>query len=159
MVLQFIPTHQRDIDVLTDIMKRAFEEDSMMHIGKKIGPPGYNNGDFIRKWCFNKNVTSFTIQIDDNIIGCINLFINHQTNINVLGSLFIDPDYKAKGIGTAVWRQIEQLYPHTKEWHTETICHSIYNHYFYVSKCGFQIVAIDNPHKNLEAQYKMIKKM
>ncbi len=40
-----------DIPALTPIMKRAFDDDARIHLGKESGgPPGYDNGDFFRTW-------------------------------------------------------------------------------------------------------------
>ena len=46
-----------------------------------------------------------------------------------------------------------------KTWNTETPIFSSRNHNFYVNKCGFHIVKIDDPKNRLEGQYKMQKAM
>ena len=38
-----------DIFLLTPIMTKAFDTDSILHLGKVGGPPGYNDGTFLRK--------------------------------------------------------------------------------------------------------------
>ena len=76
-----------------------------------------------------------------------------------LTNIFIDPDYENQGVGRKVWNMIENLYPDTEVWETETPIFSSRNHNFYVNKCGFHIVKIDNPKNRLEGQYKMQKVM
>lgn len=35
----------------TGIIKRGFDEDTRIYLGEESGgPPGYNNGDFLRQW-------------------------------------------------------------------------------------------------------------
>ena len=62
-------------------------------------------------------------------------------------------------MGIKVWNMIEKLYPDTEVWETETPIFSSRNHNFYVNKCGFHIVKIDNTKNRLEGQYKMQKVM
>lgn len=52
-----------------------------------------------------------------------------------------------------LWNMIEQLYPDTKIWNTETPVFSSRNHNFYVNKCGFHIIKIENPKDKLESKY------
>jgi GNAT superfamily N-acetyltransferase len=35
---------------------------------------------------------------------------------NVLGTIFVDPSYQDRGIGTLAWRLIEETYPDTRSW-------------------------------------------
>ncbi|HNX60486.1 MAG TPA: GNAT family N-acetyltransferase, partial [Spirochaetota bacterium] len=102
--LIFEPFLETDIEVLTPIMKRAFDEDTRLHLGKEEGgPEGYDNGDFLRKWAQHKDSTAFKILLHDKPIGAVILWIR-RNNENFLGNIFIDPDLENKGIGTAVWK-------------------------------------------------------
>lgn len=103
--------------------------------------------------------TSYKISLDDKIIGCIILWINKKTKINILGNIFIDPDIQSKGIGMKIWNFIEQEYPETMKWCTETPGFSTRNHNFYVNKCGFHIVKINNPKDKYESSYILEKYM
>jgi len=144
---------------LTNIMTRAFDYDSKIHLGTTGGPDGYNDGSFIDKWFMHKNATPLTIFYDDKIIGGLNLWINNDTNINFLGSFFIDPSYEDKGIGTKVWKIIENMFPNSIEWRTETPGFSHRNHHFYVNKCGFHVIKIENPKDQNESSFILSKKM
>ena len=156
--LEFHPFIERDIDVLSPIMKAAFDEDTFIHTGRKEGgPEGYDNGDFLRKWYLNDEVTSFKITKDTKPIGGLALWIK-ESNINFLGNLFIAPEFENKGIGSIVWRFVEQTYPKTIKWQTETPAFSRRNHHFYVNKCGFKIVHIKNPKSKDESCSYLLEK-
>ena len=47
--IQLRQLKEEDIDILTPIMKRAFNQDAMMHIGKLDGPIGYDDGTLLRR--------------------------------------------------------------------------------------------------------------
>lgn len=159
MGLELIRLEEAHIKKLTKIMERAFDEDTRIHLGEeKGGPEGYDNGNFLRKWGLHKDASSYCISLNGQFIGGVILWINEDNN-NFLGNIFIDPIYENRGIGAKVWKMIEKMYPDTKTWNTETPIFSSRNHNFYVNKCGFHIVKIDNPKDRLEGQYKMQKVM
>lgn len=157
--LEFRKFNMGDIELFTKIMKRAFDKDTQIHLHQAAGgPPGYDTGEFLRKWALHKASTAFTIYKDDIPIGATIVWIN-ANNENFLGTIFLDPDYQEKGIGLSVWNFIEQEFPETKIWRTETPGFSKRNHHFYVNKCGFKIVKIEDPKDELMSSYKMEKEM
>lgn len=148
-----------DIDELTLIMKRAFDEDTRRHLGEEAGgPPGYDNGDFIRKYFFGNGANAFKASKDNKLIGAVNVFIN-RNNENFLGNMFVDSSCQDKGLGSTMWKFIESKYPETKKWRTETPGFSKRNHNFYVNKCGFKVVRIENPGDKYEENYILEKDM
>ncbi|MFW2488019.1 GNAT family N-acetyltransferase [Clostridium chromiireducens] len=158
MNIKFDKMTEEDILSLTNIMKRAFDYDTKIHLGQETGgPPGYDDGSFLRKWGLDKEATSYCIYLDNVLIGAAILWINDNDE-NYLGNIFIDPDYEDKGIGTKVWSKIESMYPNTRVWNTETPIFSHRNHNFYVNKCGFHVIEIKNP-KDLEEGSFILKKV
>ena len=150
---------EQDVELLTPIMKRAFDEDAKRHLHEDHGgPDGYDTGEFLRKWALHPDSHAYKISKDTTPIGAIILWIN-RNNENVLGNMFIDPDSQDKGLGTIVWRFVESEYPDTVIWRTETPGFAKRNHHFYVNKCGFKIVRIDNPGKKYTESYVMEKSM
>ncbi|OGO91709.1 MAG: GNAT family N-acetyltransferase [Clostridiales bacterium GWF2_38_85] len=146
-----------DIDIITPIMKRAFDEDIRRHTDCLYGgPDGYDNGDFLRKWYINSGFIAYKVSKDDNPIGAFNVWIN-DNNINYLGNIFVDADYQDKGIGTIIWRFIGTKFPDTVKWCAETPAYSRRNHNFYINKCGFKVVKIGNPMKRSGGQFIMEK--
>jgi len=157
--LQFRDFEETDVTRFTGIMKRAFDEDARRHLGEESGgPPGYENGDFLREWALHKDSTAYAIFKEDVPIGVSIVWIN-DNHENFLGNIFVDPDFQDKGIGLSIWRFIEQQYPETKVWRTETPGYSKRNHNFYVNKCGFKIVKIEHPGDRYEESYIMEKEI
>jgi hypothetical protein len=157
--LQFDDFYDKDVALLTPIMKRAFDEDAKRFLNENSGgPDGYDNGEFLRKYALNKDSTAYKISKDGKSVGAIILWIN-KNHENFLGNMFIDPDLQDKGLGLTVWEFIESEYPDTKIWRTETPGFSNRNHNFYVNKCGFKIVRIDNPGDKYEESYFMEKEI
>ncbi len=150
---------EEDVTVLTEVMKRAFDEDAKRHLGEESGgPPGYDNGDFIRKWYLQSGAEAYKVSKGGRLIGGINVFINPD-NENYLGNMFVDPLCQDRGIGTLIWRFIEQKYPQTIKWSTETPGFSKRNHNFYVNKCGFKVIRIENSKDKYEESYILQKEM
>lgn len=148
--LIFEEVQEKDIEILTPIMKRAFDEDTRIHLGRSCGgPPGYDNGDFLRRYALDNASTAYKILKAGNVIGAIILWINTDTNHNFLGNVFIDPAEENKGIGKIVWDFVEHEFPNTDVWKTETPIFSHRNHHFYINKCGFHVIKIENP-KDIE---------
>lgn len=159
-MITFEKFEEKDIPILTPIMKRAFDEDTRIHLNRpEGGPEGYDNGEFLRKWGFHEGVTAYTILVDGQIAGSTFLWINPHSRENFWGNIYLDTVYQNRGLGQQVWAKIEALYPDTRIWRTETPGFSRRNHYFYVMKCGFKIVRIENPRDFLEANYIFEKAM
>lgn len=54
------------------------------------------------------------IDDDDSILGGTIININPDTQFNHLDFLFVKVGVQSKGIGQAIWKEIESLYPETK---------------------------------------------
>ena len=86
--LQFEEFGETDIEEFTEIMKRAFDEDTIRHLGEESGgPPGYDNGEFLRKWALDKKSQSIKVFQDEKPIGLFIVWIN-DNNENNLGNIF-----------------------------------------------------------------------
>jgi GNAT superfamily N-acetyltransferase len=144
MNLSFEVITEADIPELTRVMTRAFDDDSRKHLGKeKGGPDGYDNGDFFRKWLFGfKETDGYKVVLDRTAIGGIIVWILPDGD-NIVGTIFIDPDYQDRGVGSTAWKFIESKYPQTKTWRLTTPKFATKNHFFYKTKCGFTRVASD----------------
>ncbi|MBE5967888.1 MAG: GNAT family N-acetyltransferase [Lachnospiraceae bacterium] len=157
--ITFVPLKNDDIEELTAIMKRAFDEDTRIHLGKESGgPTGYDDGSFLRKWGMDPKASSFKIYKGDTLIGGIILWINPNQE-NYLGTIFLDSNFENKGIGTLVWKKVEEMYPDTIAWNTETPIFSKRNHNFYINKCGFHCIKIENPKDEEEGSFILRKEI
>jgi GNAT superfamily N-acetyltransferase len=132
-----------DIPALTSVMKRAFDDDAQKHLGKEQGgPPGYDNGDFFREWLLPyQESKGYLISSGEIIIAGIIVWILPEGH-NILGTIFVDPDWQDQGVGQRIWAFIEETYPDTKSWRLGTPAWATKNHHFY-EKCGFSQVDQD----------------
>ena len=136
VAIQLIQATTEDIPQLTKVMTLAFDDDAQKHLGTpKGGPPGYDNGDFFRKWMPYEESVTYKIVAEGKTIGGIIVWI-YKHGRNVLGTIFVDPDYQDQGIGTLAWRLIEETHPDTKSWTLGTPSWATKNHHFY-AKNGF----------------------
>ena len=70
--------------------------------------------------------------------------IDKKTGRNRLDLLYVKNSVHGRGVGLAIWRALERLYPETEVWETHTPCFEKRNIHFYVNKCGFHIVEYFN---------------
>lgn len=150
---------ENDIAQLTGIMKRAFDKDSQIAFGQDGGPEGYDDGSFLRKWGIEEGGCARKILLDGKTVGAYILFFSPDGKEGFLGTIFVEPEKHEMGIGTQVWKDIETEFVKVEVWHTETPGFSRRNHAFYVNKCGFHIVNIENARDRMEANYQMEKRM
>jgi GNAT superfamily N-acetyltransferase len=135
---------ESDLPELTRVMTRAFDDDSRKHLGKERGgPEGYDDGGFFRKWLFGQKLTDgYKILVEGRIVAAAIVWILPERH-NILGTIFVDPDFQDRGIGTRFWRWIERRYPSARSWRLSTPKFAIKNHHFYEVNCGFHRVASD----------------
>ena len=143
MPLTFGIIGEGDIEILTPIMRRAFDDDAQKHLGKERGgPPGYDDGQFFHTWLFPYTESvGHKIILDEKVIGGIIVWILPEGH-NILGTIFIDPPYQDQGLGAMTWDYIEAEYPETASWRLATPTWADKNHHFY-RKCGFSPVESD----------------
>ncbi len=138
MTLTYRAMRREDIEKLTPIMKAAFDEDTRMHTDLlEDGPWGYDDGRLLHKILEQKKKDCQVIFLEGKMIGAYSVIKNE--NAYVLDLLFTKPELHSKGIGKAIWTDIEKRYPETGKWLVETPEYSKRNHYFY-KKCGFKEV-------------------
>lgn len=127
---------ESDIPAMTGVMTRAFDDDSRRFRGlPEGGPPGYNTGEFLEKWM--KPGLCYKMLRSDEIIGVFIVFTNvPQPGHNVLGTIFIDPAYQDRGIGTQAMSFIHETFP-AERWLLETPKWATRDHHFY-RKNGYE---------------------
>ena len=142
--LSFDIIKEIDIKLLTPIMKKAFDDDAQKHLNRpEGGPPGYDDGEFFRTWLLPyQESVGYKISYQDTLIGGVIVWILPE-NHNILGTIFIDPEYQDRGLGQQTWDFIEITYPDTKSWRLATPTWATKNHHFY-KRCGFSEVDSDS---------------
>jgi GNAT superfamily N-acetyltransferase len=138
LALTFEEATEADIPALTAVMTRAFDDDAQKHLGQERGgPPGYDDGEFFRKWLFGyEESTGFKIVAQGQVIGGIIVWI-FEHGENVLGTIFVDPAYQDRGVGTRTWEFIGATYPSARSWTLRTPAYAVKNHHVYEAKWGF----------------------
>jgi len=148
---------ESDVEKMTQVMKQAFDYDFQINnMGEEGGPEGYDNGEFLRKNALDEEATSFVISYGEEEIGVVILWIKNDQK-NYLGCLFIEPRFEDNGLGTLIFKKIEEMYPKTKSWETTTPIYSRKNQNFYINKLGFHAIRIINPKDLKEGQFVLKK--
>ncbi len=134
--LRIVPVEPGDIEALTDIMTRAFDDDAQRHLGVESGgPPGYDTGEFLRTHGLDPRAASFQAVLGGEPVGAVIAFPRDDGH-HVLGCIFSDPGVQRRGIGSALFRFVEARYP-GRSWTLETPAFAASNHRFYTEKIGF----------------------
>ena len=141
--LSFQEIEESDIQLLTLVMKRAFDDDAQKHLGQESGgPPGYDDGEFFRTWLLPyEESIGHKIMSGERVVGGIIVWILPKGH-NILGTIFVDPDFQDIGVGEQTWGFIEEKYLTTMSWRLSTPTWATKNHHYYV-KCGFERVESD----------------
>ena len=100
----------------------------------------------------NNGAIPYKAVVNGKMVGGAIVIINNDTQHNHLDFLYVKCGTQSKGVGKAIWDEIERLHPQTKLWETCTPYFDKRNIHFYVNKCGFHIVSFyyeHNPLSNL----------
>ena len=95
-----------------------------------------------------KGAIAYKAVINGNMVGGAVVVINEISQHNDLDLLYVKYGVQTKGIGFAIWSEIEKLHPHTKVWNTCTPYFDKRNIHFYINKCGFHIVEYQCKYNN-----------
>ena len=87
-----------------------------------------------------KGAIAYKAVVDGTMVGGAVVVIDEKTQHNHLHLLYVKHGTQTKGIGYAIWNQIEKRHPHTKVWETCTPYFEKRNIHFYLNKCKFHIV-------------------
>lgn len=137
MNLAIVPLDPDHFEALTGVMTRSFDDDARRHLGTdRGGPPGYDTGEFLRKYALDPRASPFEAFLDGRLVGAIIAF-PHPDGNHVVGCLFAEPDVQRRGIGSALMRHVEDLHPGIS-WTLETPAFALSNHRFYTERCGYR---------------------
>lgn len=139
MEFSVVAVAEENLADVSAVMTRAFDDDARRHLGiEHKGPPGYDDSEFFRTWLFGREEnTGGAVVVDGEIAGAFVVWPRHDA---VLGTMFVDPSLQRRGVGSAMWRYIEETYP-ARTWTLHTPLWATSNHRFYKG-CGFQRVEV-----------------
>ncbi|MBY6036628.1 GNAT family N-acetyltransferase [Fictibacillus nanhaiensis] len=130
-----------DADLLTDIMKKTFDEEAEKWLAGRndvidynIQPPGYSSVE-VTKYMINV-LNYFKILFDQEVVGGIIVTLSGKSFARI-DRIFVDPSYQGKGIGSTVITLVEKEFPHVRTWDLETSSRQLNNHHFY-EKMGYR---------------------
>lgn len=130
--LRFEKACVRDAEILTEIQKRTFDDDSRRFAGLPGGgPPGYDSTGWTL-WAIKTGIYYKILAgpFPSQIVGGVILFDMHRRHFN-LGRIFVDPAWQDRGIGSQAIRFIEKTFPYVKRWSLDTPEWATRNHHFY----------------------------
>lgn len=127
---------QADLSTFKAMFQEAFQKGYEDHFGKCLDTI-LPEKDIDQSLC-TKGAIAYKAIIDDEMVGGAIIVINDNQH-NDLHLLCVKVSSQNKGIGKAIWFEIEKLHPNTKQWRTCTPCFETRNIHFYTKTCGFQI--------------------
>ena len=129
-VLDYTELDECALAELAPVMRAAFDDDSRLHgRGEKGGPPGYDDGTFLRRWGLDADSEAYVIRENGSAIGGFIVF-RKPNGSNWLGNIFVAPSHQNRGIGRAALAHIQDLFP-ARIWRLETPRWATRNHHFY----------------------------
>ncbi|MDD2994314.1 MAG: GNAT family N-acetyltransferase [Pygmaiobacter sp.] len=147
MKFKLLPVSQEDLAVYKHDMQEAFQKgaaEEFSDLNVQILPE-----EDIDQSLNTKGAIALKAMVDGEMLGGAIIVIDEKTQCNHLDFLYVKYGTQSRGIGQAIWKEIEKRYPDTKVWETGTPYFEKRNLHFYVNCCGFHIVEFFNPkHKD-----------
>ncbi len=143
MKFQLQPLAASDSEVFISDMQEAFQkgaEEAFGETGEEILP----RRD-VEENLKEPGAHAFSALSDGKPVGGAIVTIDEKTQHNHLDFLFVKTGVQSQGIGKAIFRALEELYPETRVWETVTPYFEKRNIHFYVNVLGFYIVEFFNP--------------
>ncbi len=141
----------RDVKILTQLCKRAFDSDKDVGSPGPGGPPGYDSIEWNANLIHNQYLRYYKILFEDSIVGGF-IAGDRGPGYQVCERIWVDPDHMRKGIGARTFELVEEGYPAadlwalgTPEWNTRT--NSFYK------KIGFSIIGKTHDYPTWNGNY------
>lgn len=148
MALELLRMTEQDIPVFKKNIQEAFQKGFEEEFGKceEIILPEKDIDESLN----GKGAVAYKAVVEGKIVGGAIVAIDEETNHNHLDLLYVKCGTQGKGIGKAIWFEIEKRYPDTKVWETCTPYFEKRNIHFYVNVCGFHITEFFNEKHPME---------
>ncbi len=148
MVLRIDKAKSSEYDLLNKMQAESFETTKHYFPNGELPPPPENEIDLsFERFLNNADYTVLSILCDSDIIG--SAVIKEQgDNIREIELFFIKADKIGNGIGSQALKMIEDFFPNTRIWRLITPTLVMKNVVFYINKCGYHIVKVQNFDRN-----------
>ncbi|MGN0174045.1 MAG: GNAT family N-acetyltransferase [Acutalibacteraceae bacterium] len=144
MNFKLLPLCNEDMVEFKKDMQYAFKMGAVNEFGE-IDSEILPEEDIDRSLSKNGAV-AYKAVMDGEMVGGAIIVIDEISQHNHLDFLYVKYGVQSKGIGQAIWRQIERNHSNTKVWETVTPYFEKRNIHFYINQLGFQAVEFFNPH-------------
>ena len=118
MQIKLSPVGKAELAAYKKDMQHAFQMGTVNVFGetdKTVLPDG-DIEDSLRK----KGAIAYKAVADGETVGGAIVVIDEKTRHNHLDILYVKYGVQSKGIGQAIWKEIERLHPDTEVWETVT---------------------------------------
>ena len=96
-----------------------------------------------------KDITMLSVRAENSIVGCAVVKATNSVSGEIL-LFFISPEYQGNGVGRTALQMVEDTFPDTKVWRLVTPTQVLRNSVFYVNKCGYKIIRIEEFDKKMQ---------
>jgi len=135
----------RDVEILTETCRRAFDSDSEFGAPGPGGPPGYDSIEWNTKMVQNKWLQYRKILLGSEVVGGF-IVGDRGPGYQVCERIWVDPDDMRKGIATKAFELVWEQYPSADLWVLGTPEWNVRTNSFYKSLGFVQIgTTRDNP--------------
>jgi GNAT superfamily N-acetyltransferase len=135
-MIRLVRAHASDADALTDISRRAFDNDVAFGAPGPGGPPGYDSVEWQRRTIAGSDY--YCVYEDDTLIGGV-IIGGGSDGEHELWRLFLEPDRQNQGVGSQVLGLVWAQYPLVTRWRLDTPNWNDRTRRFYASN-GFEEV-------------------
>lgn len=155
MNFKLVPVSQEDLTEYKKDMQEAFQKGIATEVSDldvEILPEKDIDIALSKKGAF-----AYKAVVNGEMVGGAIVVIDKEAQRNHLDFLYVKYGTQSRGVGQAIWKEVEKLHPDTKVWETVTPYFEKRNIHFYVNRCSFHIVEFFNPqHKDPDTSEDMV---
>ena len=151
MVLKLKKTQKEEMEYLAKLENTSFEVNAKYFENGVLPPLPEDDEEkySFKALCEQSDTEALTIFYAGEIVGSVIVKdIAPETKEILL--FFIAPKMQGKNLGQNTLKMVEELYPETRTWRLVTPTQVLRNSVFYINKCGYSIVRVDEWDKDKE---------
>lgn len=151
MILELKKMKKEEMDYLEKLEKTSFEVNAKYFENGVLPPLPEEDEDTysFKGLCGQSDTETLTIFYEDEIVGSV-IVKDIEPKAKEILLFFIIPKMQGKNLGQKALKMVEEMYPETRIWRLVTPTQVLRNSVFYVNKCGYSIVRVDEWDKDKE---------